>query len=334
MGADHPPHRLAEGVEKAVHAAPDAAFTLFLSPEASPSVQEIVAKFLWEGKRVELSLWPEVIQQQDEPLGALRKKRKSSLVQGIRALKRRRVDAFISCGNTGALFISSSLYLPRLSGIRRPALLAHVPTQHGQLAVLDVGSSLQCKAAHLIGYAELGASFKRIQGLPRPKVGLLNVGIESRKGTLEHQHTYDKLKALAAQMGLFDFVGNVEGRAIFQNPLDVLVTDGFTGNVFLKTLEGAGQFILEQFAKLLEPSKLDDVKSLLSHREYPGAILLGVEGLVMKCHGDAAPHTLFQGIIKVIDYVKQGIIPKLRSERAEYLSSAADVAQGGEQGPV
>lgn len=337
MGADHPPEQLAEGIVKALReTAEEVCLTLFISPESFLSVKKTLNSCEFQDRRVDFSIWPEVIAQNDEPLGALRKKRKSSLVQGIRALKRGKIQAFISCSNTGALFVSASLYLSRLSGIRRPALLAHVPTRHGQLAVLDVGSSLQCRASHLVSYAELGVFFKRIQGLAKPKVGLLNVGIESKKGTLEHQLAYDKLQSLALQTQLFEFVGNVEGRAIFQVPLDVLVTDGFTGNVFLKTLEGSAQFILQHLAETVEPAQLNRLKSQLSHTEYPGAILLGVEGIVMKCHGDATAHTLFQGIKKAVDYVEQQVTSRMLKERTEhpaFLSSLSDAPQGAFPSP-
>lgn len=222
----------------------------------------------------------------DDPLTALRQKKGSSIALGIRLLKKKQIDAFVSAGNTGALIASATISLPKLPGITRPALLAVLPTKLSSVAVVDVGGSVSCKAHHLLKYAYMGAAYQKCTaGIEVPKVGLLNIGAESRKGTSLVRQAYQLLKE-ACQISsatnsspYMEFHGNIEGRDVFQSNIDVLVTDGFTGNVLVKTSEGIADVIFEYLMEALHqhPSPalqktLMSIQSLFHYAEYQGAL--------------------------------------------------------------
>lgn len=244
----------------------------------------------------------EVISMEDDPLAAIRLKKDSSLAVGLRYLKEKKIDAFISCGNTGALVAGSTLLLPLLPGVERPALLAVFPTQKKSLVVIDVGGNLSNKADLLVQFAHMGAAYQRCsEGIENPIIGLLNIGSESKKGTPEVREAYEILQKQKIQ-----FAGNIEAREIFQGKIDVLVTDGFTGNVLLKTCEGLASFIFESHPN-------EALQKTFSYDEYPGAIVCGVDGLVIKCHGQATKKALKNSILGAINLLKRNLITQLKS---------------------
>lgn len=264
----------------------------------------------------------------DEPLGAVRRKKGSSIVVGMRLLKKRQIDAFVSCGNTGALVASAALSLPRLPGVMRPALLATLPTEKGVVSVIDVGGNVSCKAHHLVQFAYLGGAYIRaVKGIA-PKVGLLNVGSESKKGTKEVRQAYDLLKAHCQELsagGLptyMDFVGNVEGRDVFKGAVDVLITDGFTGNVLLKAAEGVASLIFSSLAKSSQAKGVteainpvvQDLHKQFSYAEYPGAIICGVEGVVVKVHGCASAKALYSSLIGAAECITKQVIERIKEQ--------------------
>ncbi len=186
----------------------------------------------------------------DDPLIAVRRKKDSSLCQGLQYLKEKKIDAFVSAGNTGALLFAAKTTLKTLKGIDRPALLALLPTKKKEVAVLDVGANLSLKPDHIVQFAQMGIAYQKSRGIENPIVGLLNIGIEAKKGTPQLQEAYLKLDAMNRDQPFF--AGNIEGKDVFHGNIDVLVTDGFTGNVFLKTAEGIAAFILEQLEQAPE----------------------------------------------------------------------------------
>jgi glycerol-3-phosphate acyltransferase PlsX len=274
--------------------------------------------------RIEFQVITEVIETHEEPLIAIRQKKNSSLVVGMRLLKKRHLDAFVSAGNTGALISSATLSLPLLPGVKRPALLATLPTEKGYVAVIDVGGNVVCKACHLVQFAQIGAAYQRCcQGIEIPRVGLLNIGVESKKGTSEVRQAYQLLKE---QMALHDpqdlkmrFIGNIEGREVFQGKADVLVTDGFTGNVLLKTSEGVSSFILEQLRCVLKdviPHQKNAILHYLQHHfdyeEYAGAIVCGVDRIAIKCHGKSSVKGMLNGILGAAELVKNCFLEQIK----------------------
>lgn len=246
----------------------------------------------------------EVIGMDEHPLIALRKKRNASMSVGMRQLKEGKLDALVSAGNTGALVSSAKMILSTLPGILRPALLALMPTKKNPVAVLDVGANVEVKAKHLVQFALIGAAFQKTRGIEKPTVGLLNIGSEALKGTSELRLAYHELQRKTS----FRFAGNIEGKNVFDGDVDVLVTDGFTGNVFLKTAEGIASLILDRIEA--PPSEAQRFQSL-RYAEYPGALLAGVRGVVIKCHGYSTPRGFTNGVLGAIQLAQMGFVQKL-----------------------
>ncbi len=326
MGSDNSPINLFDAVLQAAHQL-DPSTTLVVIATHSVvnelKLSHYSSLFLTNTGRIEFFPVGDSITMQDEPLYAISHKKSSSLVMGIRLLKKKRLDAFVTAGNTGALIASATLQLPKLPGIKRPALLVVLPTVTGSVAVLDVGGSVSCKPQHLVQFAYLGAAYQSCcENIPIPKVALLNIGVEPKKGTSTTQQAYQTLKEQSPPYGLhMQFQGNVEGRDVFKGGVDVLVTDGFTGNVLLKTSEGISSFIFDYIQETLRsniPSELHhnfrDLKSYFAYDEYPGAIVCGVEGLVIKCHGQSSVKAMLNSIKGAIHLINQNVISCMKTK--------------------
>jgi len=261
-------------------------------------------------KRFRYAVATEVIGMDEHPLLALRRKRNASLCVGLRLLKEGAIDAFVSAGNTGALVSSAKMILSTIPGILRPALLALIPTKKNPVAVLDVGANVQAKASHLVQFALIGAAYQKARGIEKPSIGILNIGSEAMKGTSELRLAYHELQMMS--LAPFRFVGNIEGKSVFDGDVDVLITDGFTGNVFLKTAEGIASLILDRInahipqeeLKKLQP-ELNDLQRHLHYAEYPGALLAGVKGIVIKCHGYSTPRAFANGVIGAVELARE-----------------------------
>jgi glycerol-3-phosphate acyltransferase PlsX len=252
----------------------------------------------------------EVISMADDPLVAVRNKKKSSLYLATQQLKEKKIHALISACNTGALIAAANLFLPKLQGIERPALLTLMPTMKHAVAILDVGANPNAKASHLVQYASIGIAYQMSREIKDPKVGLLNIGAEAGKGTLETKEAY---KLMQQFQGMF--IGNIEGRDVFTGDTDVIVTDGFTGNVLLKTAEGIASFILHEIEK--DPGISGDLAALrkrLRYAEYPGAIVAGVEGIIMKCHGDGSPSAFKESLKATVQLLSKDFLARIKKE--------------------
>jgi glycerol-3-phosphate acyltransferase PlsX len=245
---------------------------------------------------------------EEHPLLALRRKRNASMTIGLRLLKEGKIDALVSAGNTGALVSSAKMILSTLKGILRPALLTLMPTKKNPVAVLDVGANVQVKARHLVQFALIGAAYQKTRGIENPTVGLLNIGSEPLKGTSELRLAYQILRDLPHPP--FHFAGNIEGTSVFDGNVDVLITDGFTGNIFLKTAEGIASLILDKIQTHIPPSQIQPFQSL-HYSEYPGALLAGVRGLVIKCHSYSSPPAFLNALHGAITLAKSSFVQKL-----------------------
>ncbi len=305
LGSDMRPSDLLEAV-------------LIFSKELKPSVHLILFGMpVHFGRRRppnNVTFYPvkEAIEMDDAPLAAIRKKRNSSICLGIKQLKEGELNAFISAGNTGALMGCAKLTLPALAKVERPALLTLLPTRKNEIAVLDVGANTTYKAKHLVQFAAMGVAYQRSRGVKVPKVGLLNIGSEAKKGTPELQEAYHLLQKKSPS---HTFVGNIEGRDVFQGEIDVLVTDGFTGNVFLKTAEGIASVILEEIeTSIYNKGVLAEMRSRLHYAEYPGALLCGVDGIVIKCHGNASPQSLTRSIVTAHRLIEHSFLERVADE--------------------
>ena len=304
MGGDSPPEILFEGVYQA---ALELNATLFVL--ATPDVIQRCEKV----PSIQFIPVPEFITMEEAPLAAVRKKKESSMLVGMRKLTEKELDALVSAGNTGALIASSSIFLDKLPSIDRPTLLTVLPTELGTVAMADVGGHVNVKPQHLVQFAKIGTAYLQCTlGIENPKVGLLNIGEEAIKGTTDVREAY-----LALQESCPNFLGNIEGLDVFRGKVDVLVTDGFTGNVFLKTAEGISSFILNYLKKEMAPEfpeALQNIRRVVEYDEYPGAIVCGVDGIVVKCHGYSTSRGMFNGIKGAIELVKNDLVNGLKAQ--------------------
>jgi len=258
----------------------------------------------------------EVIGADEEPVRAVRRKKDASMVVAMNLASEKKVDAAISAGNTGALMTAGMLYAKRMEGIERPALAAYIPNRKGRVTLtLDVGANMDAKPSHLLQYAVMGSLYaEKVLGFERPTVGLLNVGTEEGKGNDLTKHVYPLLKAADLH-----FVGNVEARDVMDGACDVLVCDGFVGNVLLKSLEGAATTIFSELKQEFTSSLINKVgaailkpgllrfKKRMDYAEYGGAPLLGLGSPVIKAHGSSGEKAIKNAILVAARYVQKDV---------------------------
>jgi len=321
MGGDFAP---AEVVAGTLMAAGGLAAELLLVGQPDALRSELTGTA--ESGRLTVVEAPDVIAMDEHPTEAIRAKPESSLMVGLRLVKEGRADAFVTCGNTGAAMAGALLTLGRVRGIARPALGTVVPNGDSGLGLLlDVGANADCRPLPLVQFAHMGAGYMaRTFGIPRPRVGLLSIGEEDTKGNALVLETNRLLR-----QSRLNFVGNVEGKDLTRNVADVVVTDGFTGNVVLKTAEGMADLLFNELrrvfeltpwnraAGLLVMSELRKVKRRLDYAEYGGALLLGVEGIVVIGHGRSKARAVFNAIRSAGEAARNGVLDVIREAAAE-----------------
>jgi glycerol-3-phosphate acyltransferase PlsX len=259
--------------------------------------------------RIEIVAATESIQMEEAPALAVRRKRDSSIVVGLQRVRSGIADAFISAGSTGAVMAASVLELGALPGVDRPAVGAMFPTTTGPTLVLDVGANVDSKGHHLHQFARLGSVYVRdLRGLERPRVGLLNVGEEAEKGGDAVAEAYSLLERDPE----IEFVGNVEGHRIIEGACDVLVSDGFAGNVLLKFYESIAGFVVgllqRPTRRFRRGGRVGQIVRLLDYAEYGGAPLLGVQGVSIICHGGSPPRAIKNAIRVAVQSVESGMV--------------------------
>ncbi|WP_040948628.1 phosphate acyltransferase PlsX [Gorillibacterium massiliense] len=290
MGGDHAPDAVAEGALQAAREWPDTQIILVGNEER---IKQLIPD---KPDNLTIHHAADVIAMDDEPVRAVKRKKDASMVVAGRLVKDGEADAMISAGSTGALLATGLLVVGRIPGIARPGLATVLPTMDGQgTLALDLGANMDADPENLLQYAVMGSIFRnKVDGIATPRVGLLNVGTEDSKGNALTKAAFPLLKEAPIH-----FVGNVEARDVLNGACDVLVCDGFAGNILLKTLEGSASsifFVLkEEFKKsfmrklaaaVLAPG-LKEFKKKLDHTEHGGAPLLGIHGLVLKSHGSS-----------------------------------------------
>ena len=284
----------------------------------------------------------EVIAMDEQPAQAARHKRDSSLVVGMRMVKQGEAGAFVSAGNTGAIMAAAIMYLGRIKGIERPTLAALMPLSGKLTVFLDVGANADCKPNYLLQFAEMASAYmQRVWKVERPKVALLNIGEEQAKGSTLAQESY----ALLEKSGL-NFIGNVEGRDVPTDVADVIVTDGFTGNVVVKTMEGVADFIMDQLrvaiksrpwyaaAGLALMPAFNQVRKKLDYREYGAGPLLGVNGLVFIGHGRSDARAIYSALRVAREAAQSGMLEALRGIAPARAAAAETGENAGETSPV
>ncbi|MDQ0161701.1 phosphate acyltransferase PlsX [Bacillus alveayuensis] len=300
MGGDHAPYAIVKGVLNALD------FFQDIEIELIGNEQEIIPLLNGENrKNLSILHTEEKIDATDEPVRAVRRKKNASMVLMANQVKEKKADACISAGNTGALMAAGLFIVGRIDGIERPALAPTLPTMDGKgFIMLDVGANAEAKPNHLYQYALMGSIYsQRVRHIQNPKVGLLNVGTEEKKGNELTKQAFH----LLSQSSL-NFIGNVEARDLLEGVCDVVVTDGFTGNVALKSIEGTALSVFSMLKKTLTSSfssklaaallkpKLIELKKQMDYSEYGGACLFGLKAPVIKAHGSSDEHAVFNAI--------------------------------------
>lgn len=313
MGGDYAPEEIVKGAIKA--AAETNETIVIIGPEELIKEQLDVHK--WTGNNIEVVDATEVITNEEQPAMAVRKKKDSTIVKGMNMLKNGEADVFISGGSTGALLAGGLVTLGRLKGIKRPAIAAWFPRagREGVTLLLDCGASVEAKPEYLLQYGIMGSIFvKGITGNEEPSVRLLNVGAEEGKGDDLHKEAFNLLK----ESGL-NFKGNIEARDVVFGETDVVVTDGFSGNVYLKSSEGMSLAIMGLFKQkltegfvakagaMLAYSKIKEIKEVFDYSDAGGAPILGLKGAVLKIHGNSKATEVYYAIHRAIDYVDNDI---------------------------
>jgi glycerol-3-phosphate acyltransferase PlsX len=283
--------------------------------------------------RTELRHSPEVVRMEDKPSQVIRRGRNTSMWHTIEAVQKRQAEVAISAGNTGALMATAMFQLRTLDGIDRPAIAALWPTRKGQCVVLDVGANVENDAGQLVDFAIMGEAFARtVLGLERPTVGLLNVGAEEMKGHEAVKSAAQTLREVSLPM---EFCGFVEGDDIAEGTVDVVVTDGFTGNIALKTAEGTAKLVagflrsalrrspMARVGALLAAGALKTLRQKLDPRAANGGIFLGLNGLVVKSHGGTDSIGFASALDMAIDMVRADITARIIADRTAMLAAAA-----------
>jgi len=310
MGGDHAPDAIVAGAVQAAH---DGIPVVLVGPADLPDRVDTGGLELIEAS--------EVIEMDDDPAHGVRRKKDSTLVRAAEAVRDGRASAMVSAGNTGATMASALLRMGRIPGVGRPAIATIIPVPGGRPTVLlDAGANAEVQAEWLVQFAQMGSIFAQLRlEIDRPRVGLLSIGEEPGKGDTLRKEAYD----LLAVAGGIDFIGNVEGRDVMSDTCDVIVTDGFTGNVVLKTLEGAMRTVITALmaafsadpanaahAEALLPSLMPLYRSL-DAETYGGAMLLGTDGVCIISHGSSSPTAITNAVGVARDMVAADVVGRI-----------------------
>ncbi len=290
-------------------------------------------------KGIEVANADDVVTMEDDPASVMREHRGSSMVLGLKMLAEGRGDAFISAGNTGALLTAATLTVKRIKGVRRAAFGPVVPTKGGSAVLIDCGANVECTPEFLLQFGFMGSVYaEHFLGIAAPRVAILNNGAEACKGTALHKNAYVLLQK-AGDAGLLNFVGNVEARDAMLGAADVIVADGFSGNVMLKSVEGTALYMMSlikalfkknlftKLAALLCAGGLKNLKNMLDYRETGGTALLGLTKPVIKAHGSSDARAIRSAVRQAVQSVERGTERQL----AENIGRLAELKEQGEQ---
>ncbi|MGE6753148.1 phosphate acyltransferase PlsX [Rossellomorea sp. NPDC071047] len=309
MGGDHAPKEIVLGVKRALSEFNDIEVILY-------GDENQIKQYITPVDRLTIVHTDEVIEATDEPVRAVKRKKNASMVLMAQSVNNGEADACISAGNTGALMTAGLFIVGRIDGIERPALAPTLPTLDGKgFLMLDLGANVDAKPEHLLQYAIMGSIYaEKVRGINNPRVGLLNIGTEEKKGNELTKRTFQLLKEAPIH-----FIGNVESRDLLEGPADVVVTDGFTGNMVLKTIEGTALSVFSMLKKTFTASTknklaaglvkndLKQMKNMLDYTEYGGAGLFGLKAPVIKAHGSSNEVALYNAMRQAREMVKHKV---------------------------
>ena len=321
MGGDYAP---AEIVKGAIRAASEISETVVIIGPEDAIRKELKAN-KWKGENIEVADATEVITNEEHPAMAVRKKKDSTIVKGMNMIKSGEADIFISGGSTGALLSAGLLTLGRIKGIKRPAIAAWFPRagREGVTLLLDCGANVEAKPEYIFQNGIMGSMFvKGITGNEAPTVRLLNVGAEEGKGDEIHKEAFNMLKSSE-----LNFMGNVEARDVIFGETDVVVTDGFSGNIYLKSSEGMSLAIMGEFKRKLTEGVVakagamlayNKIKEVFDYSDAGGAPILGLKGSVLKIHGNSKATEVYYAVHRAVDYVDNDITGMIAEEVSKY----------------
>lgn len=322
MGGDHAPGEIVKG---AIDAAKEFDVQIVLVGRGE-AILDSLSKLGYDTlpKGVEVANADDVVDMHDDPATVVRRRKDSSMVVGLRMLAEGQGDAMISAGSTGALLSAATLVVKRVKGIRRAAFCPEIPTDQKTL-LIDCGANAECTPEFLVQFAFLGAAYaKKVQGKSNPKVGLLNIGTEDTKGTALQKEVYGLLQK-AHDQGLINFAGNVEAREVMFDAVDVVVADGFSGNVLLKSIEGTASYmakfmksmfkknLLTKIAALICKDGIVSFKKRMDYREVGGTMLLGITKPVVKAHGSSDARAIRSAVKQAMEAVQGDLTPELQA---------------------
>ena len=333
MGGDNAPGAVVEGCLMALER--QGGFRIQLIGDEA-AIRAELDRLGYNGGRAEARGTTQVIGGDETPTRAIKEKKDSPTVVGLRALRDEKTDAFISAGSTGALLTGATLITGRVRGVDRPALAPMVPTARGFSMLVDAGLNTSCKPVNYEQFAQIGSIYMQsVYGIDKPKVGLLNVGTEENKGTEVVKEAYGRLAAL----GGINFIGNIEGRGLASGACDVAVCDGFVGNIILKCYESIGSYIYSSIVgvfrknlknKLAAAVLKKDIKGFFGKFDYDGyggTPILGVDGAVFKAHGNASARTMMYAVEHAVAFIRT---PTLGLIRGSFAKQPADSSAGGQ----
>ncbi|MDD4690231.1 MAG: phosphate acyltransferase PlsX [Eubacteriales bacterium] len=314
MGGDNAPDEIVKGALKAQNDFKNTEIVLV-------GDENQIKKFIPEGTNIEIIHTSETIGMDEDPLKAIKTKKNSSMVVGLDMVKKGEADAFVSAGSTGALIVGASLHVGRIRGIRRVALGTVLPNNNKGCILLDCGATMDCSAEFLTQFAFMGSIYmEQVIGVDNPRVGLLNVGVEEIKGNDVVKSAYNSIANTS-----LNFIGNVEARQFPDNACDVLIADGFAGNVMLKAIEGTAGMMtssikamlrrntISMIAALMLKGGLKEFKKMLDYKEHGGAPLLGANGAIIKAHGSSDARAIYNAIRQAIGYCEGNVTEKIEN---------------------
>jgi glycerol-3-phosphate acyltransferase PlsX len=331
MGGDHAPHA---NVDAAIAAAREFGIHSLLVG-SSGRLEKLLAESGYRGSDIDILDAPEVINMDDPATAVVRRKRNSSIRVAADCVRDGRAEGLVSAGHTGAAMVSAKMVIGTIEGVDRPALAAILPNLSGHCLLLDVGANPDAKTQHFKEFAVMGSIYAQLVfGKETPSIGLMSIGEEDTKGTDRTKEAFKVVK----ETGL-NFIGNVEGRDVFDGKVDVIVTDGFTGNVILKVSEALGEMVeklLREEIKrtlqasvgfLLSRSAFRSFKQRLDYSEYGGAPMLGVKGCVIICHGRSSAKAIKNAIRFAAEFSRQRLAEKIQSSIADLHSREASLVK-------
>lgn len=325
MGGDNAPKAIVEGAMAAIKEIKNLSLTLV-------GDENEIKKHLTNDERIKIIHTKEIIKDDDDPTRAVRRKKEASLVLMAQEVKQGRADACISAGNTGALVVAGLLIVGRMKGIERPALSPILPTSNQKgFLLLDAGANVDANAKNLAQYGVMGSIYaEKVRGIKNPKIGLLNVGTEDTKGNNVTKEAFELLKNSP-----INFVGNIEARDLLKGVVDVVVTDGFSGNITLKSIEGTAIHVLDLLKGVLTSSlktklaagliknDLMSLKEQLDYPEYGGAALFGLKAPVIKSHGSSNERAIYHTIKQACNMIDNNVM-KVIDETIQNMNEAKE----------